>query len=196
MEANNALDLKKDLFFGLDRRKHPNPKGRRGNLFSVLLGRFDRIQSAQSLVEAAMPLLGWCLPGDEHPGRLASLAAVLVAADVRKICEHQQIINAPAEFYSMECSSRIEGAHIKPHVRGGSASLSNGLWLCKSHHVASEGRIYGIRTKCRWNSKTAQKTAIKKGKGCDSLGIQAITPVEIFNSNPPLIYGHALHRHS
>ncbi len=151
--------LPKDLFFGLDRRRHTNPSGKRGNYFSTLIGYIDRINSADELLNEVMPLLGWCLPSEQHPGRVASLAASLRGAGIAERCEFSSITGAPSDFYQAECSGRIEGAHIKPHAQGGGAGCDNGLWLCNSHHRMSEGRISGTRKVTRWKGR------VESGRG-------------------------------
>jgi hypothetical protein len=150
LDFESAHGLKKDLFYGLDKRRHRNPKARKGNFFSLRLGTLERIGSADELIDAAMPIFGWCLPSEEHPGRVASLAASLAGAGIAKICEFSSILDAPEHFYATECTASIEGAHIRPHAKGGSAASSNGLWLCSLHHRLSEGKVMGQRDRCTW----------------------------------------------
>ena len=153
LDFESAYGLKTDLFYGLDRRRHRNPKARKGNFFSLRMGRLGRIGSADELIDAVMPLLGWCLPTEEHPGRVASLAASLAGAGIPKICEFRSVLDAPNHFYAAACTESIEGAHIRPHALGGSAFASNGLWLCSLHHRLSEGKVVGHRDRCIWQQK-------------------------------------------
>jgi hypothetical protein len=53
--------------------------------------------------------------------------------------------NLPDSIRKTACSGQTEGAHIKPHKKGGSDKLPNGVWLCQRHHRLTEGKLDGKR---------------------------------------------------
>lgn len=109
------------------------------------------MKDPNKITDAILPLMNWCLPLTEHPGRVASLAAALKGEGYAQTCEFPRIFGGPDNFYSDPCSGKVEGAHIRPHAKGGVANAANGLWLCGHHHRESEGKLRGERKNCKWN---------------------------------------------
>lgn len=71
---------------------------------------------------------------------------------VVKVRYHQPLFRAEVlQAYQQRCavcglpfSQLLEAAHIRPDSQGGSASVTNGLALCKIHHGAFDSNLLGI----------------------------------------------------
>lgn len=60
---------------------------------------------------------------------------------VERKCEFRSIQGSSQEMFDAEGSGVVQAAHIKPHSKGGSDKLTNGLWLCEKHHRMTEGKL-------------------------------------------------------
>lgn len=105
-------------------------------------------KDVETIIEASWPLFLCLYPVCAIEQRVASLARNLNTAKLSKVCEYEKIAGRPDEAeISSVCRGEIEGAHIKPHAKGGTDRFENGLWLCQYHHRKTEGRITGKRDK-------------------------------------------------
>jgi len=74
---------------------------------------------------------------------------------VVKVRYHQPLFRAEVlQAYQQKCAvcglpftKLLEAAHIKPDAEGGSASVTNGIALCKIHHGAFDANLLGISPK-------------------------------------------------
>ena len=74
---------------------------------------------------------------------------------VVKVRYHQPVFRAAVlQAYQQRCAvcglpftKLLEAAHIKPDSQGGSASVTNGIALCKIHHGAFDANLLGITPK-------------------------------------------------
>lgn len=133
--------MQDDLFYG-----HAS---QRGNYFTCALPTLPNstlIEKIQPVAEALVPLLGKLFPSTSRPGRRAgSLRNSLKREGIECRCEYNLIQGLPKG--KVTCSDRIEGAHIIPHLMGGTFDVDNGLWLCSHHHQLTEGKLSGSRAK-------------------------------------------------
>lgn len=153
-EWDREVGLKRDLFPTLGRRKDGEGKPiRRGHDFRVLLAEpasHLSPQAIQSVVRDCWPLFRLMYPSSPIESRDASLARSLRSAHVPRACEVARIAGIAAlPAATVACDGPIEGAHIKPHAKGGNDRVENGLWLCRLHHRATEGRLSGTRAEPR-----------------------------------------------
>ena len=87
------------------------------------------------------------LQADYRDGRIyftaesdALIVKGIIALLIRVLSGH-----TPQEILDAECDGIVQAAHIKPHHKGGSDKLTNGLWLCEKHHRMTEGKLTGSR---------------------------------------------------
>lgn len=123
----------------------------RGNDFDLLLAetkKFDTKWSdavcerrATTIVKAAWNLFSCLYPWQPAQRRDADLRRAMKSAVGVRACEFRKIIAGPRSA----CDGTIQAAHIKPYARGGTDRAWNGVWLCKKHHKATEGRLRGRR---------------------------------------------------
>lgn len=141
-----------DLFPSIENQKTGvGPALVAGNDFFLLLAEnVSKLASndIKTIIESSWPLFLCLYPVGAIEQRVASLARNLNAAKLAKVCEYEKIAGRPDEAeISSVCRGEIEGAHIKPHAKGGTDRFENGLWLCQYHHRKTEGRITGKRDK-------------------------------------------------
>ena len=85
----------------------------------------------------------WLYPSKPLFKRDASLYRSM--QKIERKCEFCAIQGLPQEILDAECDGIVQAAHIKPHHKGGSDKLTNGLWLCERHHRMTEGKLTGSR---------------------------------------------------
>ncbi len=114
-----------------------------GNIFVLSLGRgFSKIDVSK-IIAKSWYLFLWLYPSKPVFTRNAALNRSLKKVEAQ--CEISKIKNVPQNILSSVCSGQIEAAHIKPHKQGGSDKISNGIWLCNTHHRITEGKLEGCR---------------------------------------------------
>lgn len=162
-EFHQEFDFKRDLFPPTENQgKGDGPSKWAGNDFGLLLA--EKVSSfaysqLESLVAAAWPLFLTLYPQEALEQRVASLARNLRSAGVVGRCEYHRITGSPpVSSASSQCSGPIEGAHVKPHSLGGTDLASNGMWLCRSHHRITEGRLAGQRGKVTFAVRFSEDT--------------------------------------
>ncbi len=124
-----------------------------GNTFFLALANRPEIINSEPkirlLVERTWPLFLCLYPVEPIEKRSASLARNMRAAKIRQECEFLHIKGIDESrgrgAISPLCRGRVQGAHIKPDVLGGSDRPENGIWLCEYHHRATEGKLVGRR---------------------------------------------------
>lgn len=102
-------------------------------------------RNVQQIVHEAWPLFCCLYPAAAPRRRDAILAAKLKTACIEQRCEFKDIKLWRKVRADPGCDGRIEGAHIKPDALGGTDEVENGLWLCRYHHIATEGLLRGRR---------------------------------------------------
>ena len=85
----------------------------------------------------------WLYPSKPLFKRDASLNRSM--QKIERKCEFRAIQGLPQEILDAGCDGIVQAAHIKPHHKGGSDKLTNGLWLCEKHHRMTEGKLTGSR---------------------------------------------------
>lgn len=114
-----------------------------GNTFYLELAWRPRLRDIPDIIEKTWNLFLWLYPSKPLFTRDASLYRSM--QKIERKCEFRDIKGLPADMFETECEGVIQAAHIKPHSKGGSDKLNNGLWLCEKHHRMTEGRISGSR---------------------------------------------------
>lgn len=114
-----------------------------GNTFYLDLAWRPRLRDIPDIVEKTWNLFLWLYPSKPLFTRDASLYRSM--QKIERKCEFRSIQGLPQEILDAECSGVVQAAHIKPHSKGGSDKLTNGLWLCEKHHRMTEGRLTGSR---------------------------------------------------
>ncbi len=121
-----------------------------GNTFYLRLA--DAIEptnlakSLKELISLSWPLFLCLYPVAALEKRSASLAKKMIARKIPQVCEFTSIKFTDTSLSDELCRGQIQGAHIKPHIAGGSDLPENGLWLCEYHHRMTEGKLSGSRT--------------------------------------------------
>jgi len=114
-----------------------------GNIFGLRLSSDFRPKDINKIIEKSWDLFLWLYPSKPIFQRNASLNRSL--QKIENKCEIGEINNLPDSIHKTACSGQTEGAHIKPHKKGGSDKLQNGVWLCQRHHRLTEGKLDGKR---------------------------------------------------
>lgn len=114
-----------------------------GNTFYLELAWRPRLRDIPDIIDKTWDLFMWLYPSKPLFTRDASLYRSM--QKVERKCEFRSIQGLPQEILDAECSGVVQAAHIKPHSKGGSDKLTNGLWLCEKHHRMTEGRLTGSR---------------------------------------------------
>jgi 5-methylcytosine-specific restriction endonuclease McrA len=126
----------------------------RGSDFRLFLADYHRIELAKTdelaasraanVVNAAWHLFACLYPWDSPRLRDSSLRRALLSKPGPLACEYQKILGAGDSACD---GDGVQAAHVIPHSRGGSDRYWNGLWLCAKHHLMTEGRIAGGRSR-------------------------------------------------
>lgn len=149
-DFDDTIGLRKDLFPTLPNRGKSRTTERAwsaGNQFGLLLAsaaktKFDK-PTIKKIIDDAWPMFMALYPTEPMFKREATLARQLLVKDEEKHCSFLSIQRLPRTIKVMECNGLIDAAHIKPHSMGGSDKAENGIWLCRTHHKLTEGRLKG-----------------------------------------------------
>lgn len=146
LDLNKLQDLKSLLFC---KKKIDTKEGSKypiaaGNTLYLGLANNLKIDDILEIIESTWDLFLWLYPTKPIFNRNANLNRSMKS--IKKTCEFKYIIDLPVNILNIKCDEKTEAAHIKPHQFGGSDKLENGLWLCKSHHKLTEGKLIGNRT--------------------------------------------------
>lgn len=114
-----------------------------GNTFYVKLADNISASEAFKIINDSWDLFMWLYPSKPLFKRDASLNRSM--QKIERKCEFRAIQGLPQEILDAECDGIVQAAHIKPHHKGGSDKLTNGLWLCEKHHRMTEGKLTGSR---------------------------------------------------
>lgn len=114
-----------------------------GNTFYLELAWRPSIHDIPDIIEKTWELFMWLYPSKPMFQRDASLNRSM--HKIERQCEFRSIQGLPQEILDAECDGIVQAAHIKPHHKGGSDKLTNGLWLCERHHRMTEGKLTGSR---------------------------------------------------
>lgn len=114
-----------------------------GNTFYVDLAQGILIEDIPDIIDKTWDLFMWLYPSKPLFKRDASLYRSM--QKIERKCEFRAIHGLPQEILDAECDGIVQAAHIKPHHKGGSDKLTNGLWLCERHHRMTEGKLTGSR---------------------------------------------------
>lgn len=114
-----------------------------GNTFYVNLAQNFFVKDIPNIVDKTWDLFMWLYPSKPLFKRDASLNRSMQKIECK--CEFRAIQGLPQEILDAECDGIVQAAHIKPHHKGGSDKLTNGLWLCERHHRMTEGKLTGSR---------------------------------------------------
>ena len=120
-------------------------KANLGNTYYLLIANKFTTENISEIIDISWDLFMWLYPSKPLFSRDATLNRSM--RNIERKCEFHHIKNLPNFMTDIECEGVIQAAHIKPHHKGGSDKMENGLWLCEKHHRLTEGKISGRRNK-------------------------------------------------
>lgn len=120
-------------------------KANLGNTFYLRIAENVTTRNIPEIIDISWDLFMWLYPSKPLFSRDSTLNRSMKKLERR--CEFHSIKGLSASIADTECEGVIQAAHIKPHHKGGSDKMENGLWLCEKHHRLTEGKIAGKRNK-------------------------------------------------
>ncbi|HRH71171.1 MAG TPA: HNH endonuclease signature motif containing protein [Flavobacteriales bacterium] len=147
---DEARDLRRDLFPKLPNRGKSQTTDHAwaaGKEFALLLATGERTvfdkPTIKKIIALSWPLFLSLYPTKPIAKRDATLRRQLLVIDPDICCNMNAIRRLPKSIKNVPCSQVFEAAHIKPHRSGGTDKGVNGIWLCRTHHKLTEGKLKG-----------------------------------------------------